>query len=154
MISDNGPKFTFAQKGQLTETYGFHQVTSLPYYPQANGQAEQTVHTIKNPLQNANDPFMVLLSYRATPLQWCNLKLLQGCKKRTDGPQPKFAFIPQWTHTRHFKELHDKYNSSKQNRICSLPPLPKNTPMWVQTENYHVSKTVVQPVDHHDLLHK
>jgi len=94
---------------------------------------------------------MALLSYRATPLQWCNLSPLQGHKIRTDVPQPKSAFIPQWTHTQQLKELHDKYKSSqgenynKQHRVRSLPPLPNNTHVWVQTENCHVPGTVVQP---------
>jgi len=154
LISDNGPQFTSAEMRQFAETYGFHHVTSSPYYPQANGQAERTVRTIKNLLQNANDPFMALLSYRATPMQWCSLspaELLQGRKIRTDVPQPKSSFIPQWTHTQQLKQLHDKYKSSqseyynKRHRVRSLPPLPDNTPVWVQTDNGHVPGTVVQP---------
>ena len=97
LISDNGPQFTSAEMRQFAEIYGFYHITSSPNYPQANGQAEQTVRTIKNLLQNANDPFMALLNNRATPLQWCKLspaELLQGHKKRTDVPQPKSAFIP------------------------------------------------------------
>jgi len=96
---------------------------------------------------------MALLSYRATPMQWCNLspaELLQGCRIRTDTPQPKSSFISQWTHTQQLKKLHEKYKSSqiehynKRHHVRSLPPLPDNIPVWVQTENSNVPGTVVQ----------
>ena len=153
LVSDNGPQFTSAEMNQFAETYGFRHVTSSPYYPQANGQAKCTVCTIKNLLQNVKDPYMALLSYHATPLQWCNLspaELLQGSKIRTDVPQPKSSFIPRWTHTQQLKELHEKYKSSqseyynKRHRARSLPPLTDNTPVWVQTENSNVPGTVVR----------
>ena len=74
-----------------------------PYYPQANHQAKRTVHTIKNLLQNAKDPYMALLSCRATPMQWCNLspaELLQGCRIRTDVPsQETLLFLSGLTPT-------------------------------------------------------
>ena len=153
LISDNGPQFTSAEMRQFAETYGFCHITSSPYYPQANGQAERTVRTIKNLLQNAKDPYLALLSYRATPMQWCNLspaELLQGRRIRTDVPQPKSSFIPQWAHTQHLKELHKEYKCTqskhynKRHRVRSLPLLPNNTPVWVQTENSHVPGTVIQ----------
>ena len=86
-------------------------------------------------------------------MQWCNLspaELLQSRKIRTDVPQPKSSFIPQWAHTRHLKGLHDEYKSiqtkhyNKRHRVCSLPLLPNNTPVWVQTENSHVPGIVIQ----------
>ena len=115
LISDNGPQFASVEMKQFSETYGFSHVTTSLYYPQANGQAERTVRTIKNLLANAKDPYMALLSYRATPLQWCSLspaELLQGRKIRTDLPQSKSSLIPQWPHTQHLKELHGKYKAN------------------------------------------
>ena len=137
---------------EFAEAYGFHHITTTPYYPRANGQAERTVHTVKSLLKNAKDPYMALLSYRATPLAWCGLspaELLLGCKIRTDVPQPKSSYIPKWTHTQNLKELHEKYKSgqrkyyNKRHNVRSLPSLPDNTPVWVQTENSQVPGTVV-----------
>ena len=102
---------------EFAEAYGFHHITTSPYYPWANGQAEHTVYTMKNLLYNAEDPHMALLSYCATPLEWCGLspaELLMGCKIRIDLPQPKSSHIPMWTHTQNLKELHDKYKSVQQ----------------------------------------
>ena len=81
LISDNGPQFSSAEMKEFAEAYGFHHITMSPYYPLANGQAECTVLTMKNLLHNAKDPHMALLSYCATPLEWCGLipaELLMG----------------------------------------------------------------------------
>ena len=97
---------------------------------------------------------MALLSYRATPLQWCNLspaELLQGRTIRTNLPQSKSSLIPQGTHTQHLKELHGKYkaNQSKyydnRHRVRSLPPLPNDTPGQRIHRNQELSFTK-QPV--------
>ena len=37
LISDNGPQFSSAQIKEFAEAYGFHHITTIPYYPQANG---------------------------------------------------------------------------------------------------------------------
>ena len=103
IISDNSPQFSSAEMKEFAEAYGFCHITTNLYYPQANGQAERTVHTVKNLLCNAKDPHMALLSYCAMLLAWCRLtpaKLLMRDKIRTDLPQPKTSYIPTWTHTK------------------------------------------------------
>lgn len=68
LISDNGPHFSSVEMKEFAEANRFQHITTSPYYPQANGQAEHTVCTVKNLLRNAKDPHMALLSYRAMPL--------------------------------------------------------------------------------------
>ena len=117
LVSDNAPQFSSAELKEFAEAYGSHHITTSPYCPQANGQAECTVHTMKNLLRNAKDPHMVLLSYHATPLEWCRLtpaELLMGRKIRTNLPQPKSNYIPTRTHTQNLKELHEKYKSKQE----------------------------------------
>ena len=49
-----------------------------------------TEKTIKTLLQQADDPHLALLNYRATPLPWCGLspaELLFGQRPRTTIPQ-------------------------------------------------------------------
>ena len=45
-------------------------ITSSPHFPSSNGQTERAVQTVKNLLKNSTDPFLTLLSHRATPLPW------------------------------------------------------------------------------------
>ena len=53
--------------------YCFTHMTSSSHYPQSNGLAERTVKTVKKLISNTDDPYLALLSYRATPLPWCGL---------------------------------------------------------------------------------
>ena len=92
LASDNGLQFSSAEMKEFAEVYGFHHITTSPYYSQANGQAEFTVRTVKNLLHNAKEPHMALLSYCVMPLEWCGLtpaELVMGRKIKTDLPQPK-----------------------------------------------------------------
>ena len=108
MVTNNGPQFDSQEMKKFAQTYDFQHTTSSPYYPQANGLAERMVKTVKKLLEDTADPYMALLSYRATPLPWCGLspaELLMGRKIRMDVPQLKSNFIPKWEHIRNFRKL-------------------------------------------------
>ena len=68
VISDNGPQFTSQAYAQQAESYQFHHITSSPYFPQSNGEAERAVATVKSLLNKSADPYLALLTYRSTPL--------------------------------------------------------------------------------------
>ena len=60
---------------------GFGTIKTSLHYPQANGLAERMVKTVKALMENSINSYMVLLSYRSTPMPWCGLspaKLLMG----------------------------------------------------------------------------
>ncbi|XP_055614966.1 uncharacterized protein K02A2.6-like [Toxorhynchites rutilus septentrionalis] len=75
LVSDNGTQFTSAEFAQFCLENGVDHVTTAPFNPQSNGQAERFVDTFKQaikkiregrgPIQNALDTF--LLTYRTTP---------------------------------------------------------------------------------------
>ena len=74
--SDNGPQFSALEFNQFAQEYGLRH-TSSPKYLQSNGQAERMVQTVKHLLKNSKDPYMVLLTYRSTPLPWCGRSLTE-----------------------------------------------------------------------------
>ena len=81
VVSDNGPQYNSAEMKDFASSYGFIHVTSSPHYCQSNGLAERTVKTVKGLLEQTTDPYLALLTYRATPFPWCGLspaKLLIG----------------------------------------------------------------------------
>ena len=68
VVSDNGPQFAAEAFEEFAQVYSFEHVTSSPYFPQSNGEAERAVKTIKDLLKKEGDPYLSLLSYRSTPL--------------------------------------------------------------------------------------
>ena len=87
-MTDNGTQFSSQDFAQFASSYGFTHVTSSPKPPQANGEAERAVQTIKQLLKKNKDPYLALLMYKATPLQnsLSPSKLLMGRKLKTRVP--------------------------------------------------------------------
>ena len=59
VVTDNGPQYAMKE---FASFYGFCHITSSPLYPQGNGHAERIVQTVKRLVQDADDPFMALLT--------------------------------------------------------------------------------------------
>lgn len=113
------PQYVSREMKEFSQAYGFSNITSSPHYPQSNGQAERAVRTANSLLEHSPDPYLALLSYRATPLAWCGLKpaeLLMGRRLRTDVPQLKKRFVPSWSHVTNFKSLDLKFKASQKRK--------------------------------------
>jgi hypothetical protein len=48
LISDNGPQYSSREFAEFAKEYEFRHVTTSPYHPQGNGEAERAVKTIKD----------------------------------------------------------------------------------------------------------
>ena len=154
LVSDNGPQYYSTEVQEFAALYNFRHITSSPHYPQSNGLAERMVKTAKSLLAKSADPYLALLSYRATPLPWCGLspaELLMGRRLQTDIPQPKRVFIPDWPYLTSFRakdeeqKRQQKAEYDRRHRVKPLPPLPDDELVWVRTEDRQVAGGVVQP---------
>ena len=99
--SDNGPQYSSHEFAAFAKAYQFQHITSSPLFPQSNGQAERMVQIIKKLFRKSEDIYQGLLSYRSTPLPWCNLspaELLMGHRLRTLLPSTDKQLIPQWNY--------------------------------------------------------
>ena len=156
LVSVNGPQYIAEDMKVFAKEYGFQLVTSSPYYPKSNGQAERTVRTIKHLLECSPDPYLALLSYRATPLPFCGIspgELLMGRKIRTDLPQPQKNLLPNWPHLQYYKKKHQMFKADqkkhydRRHRVRSLPILPEDQPVWVNMEGRQMAGTVSRQAD-------
>ena len=65
IVSDIGPQFASDQFYKFSQEYDSKDTTTSSYYPQANGKAESGVRIARKILKQ-HDPFLSLMSYRAT----------------------------------------------------------------------------------------
>ena len=98
-----------------------HTITS-PFHPQANGQAERMVQTVKHLLKKAKDPYIALLHYRNTQLDTGKspAELFLGRKLKTT--------LPARTDTlKHEKKHSQKQHKTSDNTLKNKKKKQKNT---------------------------
>ncbi|KAI4891972.1 hypothetical protein NFI96_009139, partial [Prochilodus magdalenae] len=152
VVSDNGPCYSCKEWQQFASHYGFNHVTSSPQHAQTNGKAEKGVHIIKQILKKStdskSDPYLALLSYRATPLE-CGLspaELLMNRKLRTT--------LPCYTDFKHNTGIQTKLENLKWKQkqrydksTKPLSPLAKDDVVRIQDQDaWNRKATVLQEV--------
>ncbi len=131
LMSDNGPQFSGQAFTSFATSYGFRHTTSSPGFPQSNGEAGQAVQIVKTLLKKAGDPYLVLLAYRATPLQcgYSPAQLSMGQRIRTTVPALPSQLdtaLPDntaFTQKEKEKELSDAENYNRCHRGKALSDL-------------------------------
>ena len=95
LISDNGPQYSSDAFKSFAKSYGFDHITTSPHFPQANGQAERTVQTVKSLLKKSEDPYLALLAYRNTTIDTIGMspsQMFLGRRLKSDLPTPHHYF--------------------------------------------------------------
>ena len=129
LISDNGPQYASSAFTDFSKSYGFVHTTSSPHFPQANGEAERAVQTIKNLLKKAQDPYKALLNYPNTPLDGIKLspaQLLMGRRLKSSLPIKADLLKPQQTQEiqQHFQKKKERERSSIMTNTVGKSYLP------------------------------
>ena len=137
----------------MTMDHSFHQQNLPPHmdlyiepaalFSQSNRQAERTVQTIKHLLRRSKDQYMALLTYRSTPLPWCDLspaELLMGRRMRNTLPQTKEQLIPSWGYLPDFwkdreRKLEQKCNYDTCHQTRDLTLIPDDSQVWIQSSS-------------------
>lgn len=139
VVSDNGPQYTSDLFRKFASEYGFKHVTSSPYHPQGNGEAERGVQTVKNLLKKAKDPYRALMAYRATPLDvgYSPSELLMSRKLRTTlpvHPEQRKPEVPDFNtvESRDARaKVRQKANFDSHRGARDLPVLVPGDSVWV-----------------------
>lgn len=140
-VSDNGPQFSCKQFKDFAKEYSFTHIPSSPLYPQANGEAERAVKTVKQMLKKSSDPYKAMLTYRATPIEQGRspAEILMGRKIRTTLPATKESYIPRADQTEiklkdNKLKQRQKRNYDKGHRARNSQPLVVGQPVWVRPQ--------------------
>lgn len=101
LISDEGRQFVSREFKQFTDTWKITHHTSTPHHQQANGMAERAIQTVKNILkktiENKEDIYLALLSYRNTPVyqSYSPAQILMSRTLRDNIPRTEEQLRPQ-----------------------------------------------------------
>uniref|UniRef100_A0A8C7YYB2 Integrase catalytic domain-containing protein n=1 Tax=Oryzias sinensis TaxID=183150 RepID=A0A8C7YYB2_9TELE len=150
VVSDNGPQYASEKFKDFAMEYGFVHITSSPRYPQANGEAERAVATVKGLWKGGGEKTKALLSYRATPLEcgYSPAQLLMGRQLKTTLPQQPVTLLPRWPNMKQFKTKQRQYKANQQrqydrrHRVRPLTVLQTGQTVWLPREKKE--GTVVQ----------
>ena len=129
LITDNGPQFASSEFKGFVQSYEFIHTTSSPHYPQANGEVERAVGTVKALFKKGADPYRALLNYRNTPLEGTHLsptQLLMGRRLKTSLPTTTALLRqPGASEIKHIWEKRKEKEKQQYDKHCGreLPPL-------------------------------
>uniref|UniRef100_H3B7E1 Integrase catalytic domain-containing protein n=1 Tax=Latimeria chalumnae TaxID=7897 RepID=H3B7E1_LATCH len=124
---DNGPQFV----GKAFKEFELNHITTSPHYLQANGEAERAVQIAKR-IFKQEDPFLALLSYKATPLNATKsspAQLIMGRQLRTPIPTLEKTLAPKWPNLKCVRQADRKakaaykFHFDKRSSTQQLPVL-------------------------------
>ena len=98
------------------------------------------MQTVKRLINQSEDPYLALLSYRTTPFPWCNLspaQLLMGRQPRSNIPQTEDQLTPTWQYLEKFRQDNEEFKQkqkrdfNRRHNVRPLPPIPNDSDVWI-----------------------
>lgn len=139
LVTDNGPQFSATEFKNFAQHYGFQHITTSPRYPQANGEIERMVKTIKSFVKKSADAYLALLNYCNTPgpTGLSPAQLLMGRRLRSRLPmypdqlKPRTFNQSAWKRKDQKQRQRQKRNYDRRHRARPLAPLEEDDPVWL-----------------------
>ena len=139
LVSDNAAQYDSEEFRRFSDSYAFEHVTSSPQYPQANGEAERAVQTIKGLMKKCDDFYLSLLMYRNTNLHngFSPAQLSMGRRLKTRVPCLPESLHPQIPdldlvrkRERDYREQ-IKQNYDRRHRVVAPEQLSPGDTVWI-----------------------
>lgn len=127
IVSDNGATFTSAEFQQFLRNFGIRHITTAPFHPSSNGQAERFVGTFMNAIRSMHEGSLqekidrFLLSYRRVT-------------HTTTGETPAKLFLG--------REIRTKLDLLRPNLQENVEKKTRKNQLWFKEPNYSVGETV------------
>ena len=113
LFTDNGPQFDSREFTAFSTDWQFQHFTSSPRYPQANGEVERAVRTMKMVSNKSGDEYLALLNYRDTLLHhsYSPAPLSMGWKLLTRVPCHPDKLKPETPSYDHVRRKEKEYRA-------------------------------------------
>ncbi len=141
LTTDCGSQYTSAEFADFANGYKFEHVLISPKHPQANGEAEAAVKTVKSLWRKNKDKQKALLMHRATPLPGINLspsQLCMGRRLRSNLPMAQSLLEPEAHNLSEVKRrmtvMKDKQKVNYDRGTKELPPLKPGDTVRIRPE--------------------
>ncbi|KAL8599835.1 hypothetical protein ACOMHN_038408 [Nucella lapillus] len=159
LMTDNGPQFSAEEFATFAQSWGFEHITSSPHYPQANGEVERAVQTIKNLIKKSDDEYLGLLMYRNTPLPngFSPAQLSMGRRLKTRVPCHPDSLLPHTPDPISVKKKEKEYREKmkvhydRRHEVVAPEQLSPGDAVWIPDqkkegwiiENHEAPRSVV-----------
>jgi len=125
-----------------------YQLITSPWYPQSNGQAEQTVHTVKRLLTKSTDRYWAIAQLPYPGATSAQLSFWWGDESWPLSLYPMSIWSPSGpTGNNDEYKGKQKWQFDKRHRVNELPMLSDDMNIWISSQGEPVQGRVLSSAD-------